>query len=134
MDGTTALEGPSSMKELLSSPLKHFEDLTHQLFLSLSMPNSTPSPSIEAFVQCDNALAAALIKAREHQLKQRRIEQLKEDVVNLEWQLKAACQKLLQDKADLEAMIREGDERVKTIDSVEKGSKIFYCFLFCSRN
>lgn len=118
------------MKELLAAPLQRFESLTQQLFLSLSMPNATPSPSIEAFVQCDRELAAALNQSRDHQLKQRRIEQLKEDIVDLEWHLKAACQKLLQDKSELEAIIREGDERVKIMDAVEDGPSFRFLFLF----
>ncbi|KAG8905598.1 hypothetical protein FRB99_008596 [Tulasnella sp. 403] len=113
------------MREILSEPLTQFEALTQQLFLSLAPPSSLrapPAPSIDAFLQCDAALATALVQARDHQIKQRRIEQLKEDLLNLEWQLKTVCRKLMTDKTELEAIIRDGEERVKAIDLAQQAA------------
>ncbi|KAG9005361.1 hypothetical protein FRB94_001585 [Tulasnella sp. JGI-2019a] len=112
------------MRDILNTPLAEFEALTNQLFLSLASPSSVrpppQPPSVDAFVKCDKDLAAALAQAREHQIKQGRIERLKEKIVQLEWRLRDICLKITQDKSDIEAIIREGEERIKAIDRAEK--------------
>lgn len=119
------------MREVLSIPLAQFEALTNQLFASLatvpptaaySFSNSLTAPDVESFVHCEAALAEALNQARLHQIKQRRIEQLKEDIVALDWRLNDICQKLKEDKSELEEIIREAEVRVKAIDRTEKAS------------
>ncbi|KAG8854302.1 hypothetical protein FRB96_007707 [Tulasnella sp. 330] len=123
MDTEAPSTEPQSMREILNAPLAEFEALTNQLFLSLASPSSLrsqPPPSVEAFIQCDKALAAALAQAREHQIKQGRIERLKEEIVQLEWRLRDICLKVTQDKTELETMIRIGEDRIKAMDRAEK--------------
>ncbi|KAG9045388.1 hypothetical protein FS837_006379 [Tulasnella sp. UAMH 9824] len=125
-----ASTSPSSMREILSIPLAQFETLTNQLFVSLStvtptaasyaFSNSLTAPDVESFVQCEAALAEALNQARLHQIKQRRIEQLKEEIVSLDWRLNGICEQLKRDKSGLEDIIREAEVRVKAIDRTEK--------------
>ncbi|KAG8964930.1 hypothetical protein FRC05_003536 [Tulasnella sp. 425] len=125
-----ASSSPASMREVLSIPLAQFEALTNQLFASLatvpptaaaySFSNSLTAPDVESFVHCEVALAEALNQARLHQIKQRRIEQLKEDIVALDWRLNDICEKLKEDKSALEEIIREAEVRVKAIDRTEK--------------
>lgn len=120
------------MREILSIPLAQFETLTNQLFISLStvsqtaasysFSNSLTAPDVESFVQCEAALAEALNQARHHQIKQRRIEQLKEEIVSLDWRLNDICEQLKKDKGELEDIIREAEVRVKAIDRTEKAA------------
>lgn len=129
-----ASSSPASMREVLSIPLVQFEALTNQLFASLatvspptaasySFSNSLiTAPDVESFVHCEAALAEALNQSRLHQIKQRRIEQLKEDIVALDWRLNDICEKLKEDKSELEEIIREAEVRVKAIDRTEKGN------------
>ncbi|KAG8893850.1 hypothetical protein FRC01_013319, partial [Tulasnella sp. 417] len=109
------------MREILSVPLAQFETLTNQLFVSLSTvtpagasyslsnPLTAPAPDVESFAQCEAALAEALNQARLHQIKQRRIEHLKEEIVSLDWRLNDICEQLKRDKGELEDIIREAE-------------------------
>ena len=81
-----------------------------------------PPPQIEALLECNEALAAAIQIGRVHQMKQRKIETLKAEVLALERQLREVCTVLLMEKYAFEEIIREGEERIKAIDTAEKGS------------
>ncbi|KAI0319982.1 vitamin-D-receptor interacting mediator subunit 4-domain-containing protein, partial [Amylostereum chailletii] len=105
-------------------PLNNLHALSQALFLSLSPPQTKPPPPppISAFSDCDAALATALHLARTHQVKQRRIETLKDQVVELENAWRAIVADLEQGRLELEALIEEGDERIKAIEQAKAAS------------
>lgn len=128
---STAMARPdqASMNEIISQPLLELQSLSQSLFLSLSPPQSKPPPppSITSFLACDAALASAIQLARLHQTKQRRIERLKEDVLDLEDRWREICKELEGGKRELEAMIEEGKERCKAIEEAKTGlSRMFF--------
>ena len=97
------------------------------LFVSLSTsqgkrPNPPP---LESFLQIDASLAYALQLAREHQINQRRIEELKNEVLSLDSHLRNVCLELQNGKSELEEIIFEGDERMKAIAEAKKGRYLF---------
>lgn len=112
-----------SMKATLLQPLTQLQSLSQSLFLSLSPPQSKPPPppSISAFLSCDTALAGAIQLARVHQDRQRKIESLKDEVLELEARWKVICRELAASKTELEGMIEEGEERCKAIEEAKKG-------------
>ncbi|THH16961.1 hypothetical protein EW146_g3756 [Bondarzewia mesenterica] len=112
----------SSMTTILLEPLKNLQNLSHNLFQSLSPPQNKPPPPppITAFTVCDAALAAAIQLARTHQMKQRRIEALKQEVLLLEERWRAIVEELEEGRRDLERIIEEGEER---IDAIEKAKE-----------
>lgn len=114
---------PKSMTAILLEPLETLQKLSHTLFLSLSPPQTKPPPPppIEAFINADNALAAALQKARVHQLNQRRIDSLFSEVLALENQLREVRSELEKGKRELDEVIEEGDERIKSIKKAREG-------------
>ncbi|KAF8573590.1 hypothetical protein K439DRAFT_1256456, partial [Ramaria rubella] len=106
------------MSEMLLDPLNKMQSLAHNLFLSLSPPSSRPPPPPETslFIECDMALAAAVQQARVHQIKQQKIEDLKAEVLGLDEQLMDIWTELELGKRELEAIIHEGNERMKAIE------------------
>ncbi|KZP21057.1 hypothetical protein FIBSPDRAFT_910907 [Athelia psychrophila] len=112
------------MKAILSQPLNDLQSLSQTLFLSLSPPQSKPPPppSIASFLACDGALAEAIQLARVHQTKQRRIEKLKEQVLDLEYRWREICSELESGKRELESMVEEGDVRCKAIEAAKSAS------------
>ncbi|KAI0056046.1 hypothetical protein BV25DRAFT_1872930 [Artomyces pyxidatus] len=109
------------MTNLLLNPLNQLHDLSHHLFLSLSPHRNKPPPPppILAFAETDALLAAAVRLARTHQIKQRRIEALKSEVLALEQTWRAIAENLEDGRRDLQAMITEGDERIKAIEQAK---------------
>lgn len=129
----SALAGPSqneadarastSMSEILLEPLNQLQTLSQQLFLSLGPPQARPPPppSISSFLSVDAALAAAVQLSRIHQVKQRKIEQLKGEVLDLHRRWRLIVQELEEGRKELGVMVKEGDERIKAIEDAKAG-------------
>lgn len=122
-----------SISATLLSPLNELQSLSQTLFLALSPPQSKPPPlpPLATFLECDKALASAISLAHIHQLKQRRIDALEAEILDLDAQWREICGELAASKAELEEMIEEGDGHIKAIDDAKKGAfhvrrKIFY--------
>lgn len=122
-----------SISATLLSPLNELQSLSQTLFLALSPPQSKPPPlpPLATFLECDKALASAISLAHIHQLKQRRIDALEAEILDLDAQWREICGELAASKAELEEMIEEGDGHIKAIDDAKKGvfhvrRKIFY--------
>jgi len=119
------------MRDVLHAPLAEFTTLTQTLFLSLA-PSPTkqpPAPPSSSFLACDASLAEALRQARRHQIKQRRIEALKEEVLELEGKLREICMALENGRKELEEILEEGEERVKTIEQAKEGAAPYNALL-----
>jgi mediator of RNA polymerase II transcription subunit 4 len=111
-------EDELSMGSLLLKPLEEIQQLSQTLFLSLSGAQTAkrpPPPPVTSFIDCDNAMADVLLLARKHQIKQRRIETLKNEILELDSRWREICAELETGKRELEVMIDEGEERVKAI-------------------
>jgi len=126
-----AVEGPSSSTQDVSSltdtilgPLNELQSLSHTLFLSLSPAQTRPPPppSISSFLECDKSLASAINLAHKHQIKQRKIDLLEVEILELDARWRAVCEELVNGKSELEEMIEEGDERIKAIEEAKKAS------------
>ncbi len=106
----------------LLKPLDDLHALSLQLFHSLSPPNARPPPppSIESFLECDVQIAAALKVARVHQIKQQRIEELKDEILDLEQQLAEIFGELEKGRLDLEDILDEADVRTKSIQAARE--------------
>lgn len=104
-------------------PLNELQTLSQTLFLSLSPPQTKPPPPppLDAFLQCDRALAQALSTAQTHQIKQRNIESLEKEILDLDTQWRNICEELTKGKKELEELIEEGEERLKAIEQAKKG-------------
>ena len=118
------------MNAILSEPLQTLQSLSQTLFQSLSPPQTKPPPPppISHFIDADLRLSKAIQLARVHQTKQRRIEQLKTELLELESRWREICRELESGKKELESMIEEGDERCKAIEEAKNG-KTSPCFL-----
>nr|GAT55089.1 predicted protein [Mycena chlorophos] len=112
------------MSATLVGPLSQLQALSHTLFLSLSPPQTKPPPppSLDAFVQCDQALASAVNLAYAHQIKQRKIEALKEEILELDARWREICVELDKGKRELEQLIEEGDERIQSIEQAKQAA------------
>ncbi|KIJ55264.1 hypothetical protein M422DRAFT_57786 [Sphaerobolus stellatus SS14] len=112
------------MSELLLEPLNKIQTISHSLFLSLSPPvtRPPPPPPTSQFLECDKALAEAVQCARIHQMKQRRIEELKKEILQLDSELMNLWGDLEQGRRDLEAIIDEGNERLESIEQAKKAA------------
>ncbi|PPQ79061.1 hypothetical protein CVT26_003966 [Gymnopilus dilepis] len=112
------------MSATLLGPLNELQALANTLFLSLSPPQSKPPPPppLAAFLNCDRALVSAINLAHVHQIKQRKIDALEAEILDLDAQWREICVELASGKAELEEMIEEGDERIKAIEEAKKAS------------
>lgn len=124
---SAALQDVSSMSSVLMGPLNELQVLSQALFLSLSPPQTKPPPPppLDAFLQYDRALAQALSIAQTHQIKQRKIESLEKEILDLEAQWRNICEELTRGKKELEELIEEGEERLKAIEQAKKGAHLF---------
>ena len=114
----------ASISETLLAPLNELQALTHTLFLSLA-PSQTkppPPPPLSAFLECDRALAEAINLVHVHQIKQRKIDTLETEILQLESQWRDICSQLAKGKAELEETIEEGDERITAIEEARRGA------------
>ncbi|KAJ7623518.1 vitamin-D-receptor interacting mediator subunit 4-domain-containing protein [Roridomyces roridus] len=112
------------MSSMLLGPLADLQNLSHTLFLSLSPAQSKPPPAppLSAFLTCDETLSAAVNLAHTHQIKQRKIEALKDEILELDRRWREICTALEAGKRELEEMIEEGDERIEAIEQAKKAS------------
>lgn len=122
--GGSASDVPIS--EMLLEPLATMQSLAQTLFMSLSPPSTQPPPppATSLFIDCDFTLAAAVREARVHQIKQKKIEELKAEVLELDAQLMDLWGELELGKQELEATIDEGNERLEAIESSSKGKGV----------
>ncbi|KZT25265.1 hypothetical protein NEOLEDRAFT_1134089 [Neolentinus lepideus HHB14362 ss-1] len=117
------IDSDLSMTSILLEPLNHLQSLASTLFLSLSPnPKPPPPPPISAFVETDTAIAAAVSLARIHQIKQRKIESLKNDILELDRRWMEICQEMEVGRRELERMIDEGEERIAEIDKAKEAA------------
>jgi mediator of RNA polymerase II transcription subunit 4 len=106
------------MNSILSQPIADLQSLSQVLFQSLAPAQSKPPPTppISSFLGCDAALASAIHLARVHQNKQRRIEMLKNEVLELDEKWRDICMELERGKRELEGVIEEGEVRCRAIE------------------
>lgn len=124
MTATKDLDDEQSMGSLLLRPLNEIQLLSQTLFLSLSGNQTSRrpvAPQVSAFLDCDLELANALHLARKHQIKQQKIESLKNEILELDSRWRQICAELETGKRELQIMINEGDERIKDIDKAKEG-------------
>lgn len=116
-------QSANSMTNTLLAPVNELQSLTQALFQSLSSTQARPSqpPPISSFLAVDAALAQATQLARKHQVKQRKIERLKNDVLEMELKWREIVRELEEGKQDLNAIIVEGEERIKSIEAAKAG-------------
>lgn len=116
----------SSMSSILLASLTHLQSLSLTLFQSLSPPQTKPPPppllGTSALIEADAALASALQLARAHQARQRRIETLKNEVLELEGRWRDVVQALEDGRRELEAIVTEGDTRIAEIHRAREGA------------
>ncbi|TEB33067.1 hypothetical protein FA13DRAFT_1754196 [Coprinellus micaceus] len=112
------------MSSILLAPLNDLQSLAHTLFLSLSPPQTKPPPPppLSAFLGCDKDLAAAVNLAHVHQIKQRKIESLEQELYDLEARWREICQELSNGNKELEEMVEEGEERIKATEDARKAA------------
>jgi Vitamin-D-receptor interacting Mediator subunit 4 len=118
------LDNEASMGSLLLRPLNEIQHLSQTLLLSLSGSQTAkrpPPPQVVAFLECDTAMAQALHLARRHQIKQRKIQALKNEILDLDSRWKEICAELESWKRELEVMINEGEKRIKAIGKAKDG-------------
>ncbi|KAF5373297.1 hypothetical protein D9615_007486 [Tricholomella constricta] len=117
-------EPPSSMSSILLAPLNELQALSHTLFLSLSpvQTKPPPAPPLSAFLDCDKALASAINLAHKHQIKQRQIDALEQEILDLEARWREIASALEIGKRELEDMIEEGEERIKAIEEAKRAA------------
>lgn len=120
-----------SMTETLLEPLNRMQGLAEALFLSLSPPATRPPPppATSLFIECDADMANSVRKARVHQLKQNRIEELKAEILSLDDELYEIWSTLEQGKQELEAILDEGKERLEAIDQAKRGTRNIIFFI-----
>ncbi len=113
----------ASMSEILLEPLARLETLSHTLFQSLGPPAARPPPppSVSELLAVDTQLAAAVQLAGAHQVKQRRIEHLKDEVLDLDRRWREIVRALDEGRRELDAIVREGEERIKSIEEAKAG-------------
>lgn len=111
------------MSAILLAPLNELQALSHTLFLSLSpaITKPPPPPALSSFLACDEALSAAMALAHKHQIKQRKIDALKAEILELDARWREICVELESGKRELESMIEEGETRLNAIDEAKKG-------------
>ncbi|KAF8661380.1 hypothetical protein AX16_001473 [Volvariella volvacea WC 439] len=113
-----------SMSSMLLAPLNELQALSQTLFLSLTpvQTKPPPPPPVSAFLACDQALANAVNLAQQHQIKQRKIEDLEAEILELDNKWREICSELNAGKKQLEAIIKEGEERIKAIEDAKKAA------------
>lgn len=120
---SNVIDSEPSMSAILLSPLNELQSLAHTLFLSLSPAQTKPppAPSLSAFLECDKALSSAINLAHKHQIRQKNINTLEHEILELEARWREIASELEHGKRELEEMIEEGEERIKAIEAAKKG-------------
>ena len=113
------------MHQVLLDPVDQLEALSQNLLRSLAPPPSSTSkpplaPPISSFLECDIKLADAVQEARIHQAKQREIDELTAEVLQLDSHLREIVTFLADGKDALAEIIAQGDERLHAIDLASK--------------
>lgn len=117
------------MSDILLAPLNELQALSQTLFQSLGPPQSRPPPppSTSAFAAVDAKLASSVHLSRFHQVKQRKIESLKDELLDLDTQWRNIVQELEAGKRELEAIVTEGEERIKATEQASAGELCIAC-------
>lgn len=114
------------MRQVLSEPVEQLEVLSQTLIRSLGPASSAyrvqQPPPIEAFLEVDSAMAAALHQARAHQIKQKEIERLTEEILELDAQLRESVLMVTDGMEELGKIVTEGDETLAVIEQAAKGA------------
>ncbi|KAG8806267.1 hypothetical protein FRC18_006217 [Serendipita sp. 400] len=113
-----------SMRELLERPISQLQSLSVALFTALAS-GTTPDPPIADLAACDASLAEALRIARTHTLKQKRIEQLMDEINELDAQLIDIVETLATGQRELQAIIEEGEEKVDASDKAKSSAATY---------
>jgi mediator of RNA polymerase II transcription subunit 4 len=106
-----------SMSADLIEPVQQLGALAQTLFASLGPAQTRPPlpPPTSAFLAVDDALRAAVARAREHQARQRQIVRLEDELLELDARWRAACAELEAGRRELAALVDEGDARLSAI-------------------
>ena len=114
----------ASMSEILLDPLARLQALSTTLFQSLGPPQTRPPPppSVADLLAADAQLAGAVQLARAHQVRQRRIERLKDEVLELDRRWRDIVRALDEGRRELDAVVREGEERIRAIEEAKAGA------------
>jgi mediator of RNA polymerase II transcription subunit 4 len=111
------------MTTVLLEHVNHLQSLSRTLLVSLSQNSQKIPPScVLGLLQEDAGLAAAITLAHKHQTKQCRVEALKNEVLQLDERWRMICGELETERKELKAMIKEGEERIKAIETAKQGS------------
>ena len=112
------------MSSVLLSPLNELQSLSHTLFLSLSPVQSKPPPPppLSSFLACDEALSSAIDLARKHQIRQRKINALENEILESDARWREIVLELENGRKELEQVIDEGEERIRAIEQAKKGA------------
>lgn len=126
------------MTDKLSTPLASVTTLSNTLFQSLSSPHPHAKPSIappptSAFFDVEGSLARALAETATHQRRQKRIEELIAEIGVLEARWRSIVERIEEGKRELEAVVREGEERIEGIRKAKEGEHIFFVSFGCTR-
>jgi mediator of RNA polymerase II transcription subunit 4 len=110
--------------DVLLEPLARLQTLSQTLFASLAPAHAKPPapPPAAAFLACDAQLADAVALARAHQVRQRRIEALKREILALDARWREICAGLEEGKRGLEAIVEEGETRMKAMQKAKEGA------------
>ncbi|OBZ73879.1 hypothetical protein A0H81_06378 [Grifola frondosa] len=105
---------PLSMSEILLDPLDQLQALAQVLFQSLGPPQTRPPPppSISALLSVDAQLASAIQLTRTHQVRQRKIEQLKDEVLELDRRWREIVSELEEGRRELDEIYQNGNKEL----------------------
>ncbi|PVF96452.1 hypothetical protein CPB86DRAFT_816328 [Serendipita vermifera] len=115
------MSSSDSMRKILETPISQLQTISNALFSALSTGH-TSDPPIAALAACDASLAEAMKLTRTHLLKQKRIEQLMDEVYELDAQLVEIVESLSTGQRELQAIIEEGEERIATAERAQKSA------------
>jgi mediator of RNA polymerase II transcription subunit 4 len=113
------MSSSDSMRKILEAPISQLQTISNALFSALSSGH-TSDPPIATLATCDANLAEAMRLTRIHLLKQKRIEQLMDEVYELDAQLVEIVESLSTGQRELQAIIEEGEERIATAEKAQK--------------